>query len=246
MNFIKVHFIVISFTVLLFPQQEIIRGDCEADLKVETDSRSSLIFLDGNFAASGNLQISLPHGKYIISAKENIEKWNAKTFTDTFLIDDCGEYKTYYTFNDDVYLKTEPQDVEVYSGGILYGYTPLFINPDSFNRSIELRKEGYESKILQPGDLLTDDIIKLNYEGKTAGRSFFEKDIFKILVGSLAVLGATTAYFKLKADDEFEDYQFNGSSRSLDNTRRYDLISGISFAALQINFGVLIYFFILD
>jgi hypothetical protein len=246
MNFIKISFLTFIFAINVFPQEKNGGGDCNADLNVETDSRSSVIFINGSLAGSGNLRISLPHGRHIITAKKNVDEWNAKTFTDTLLISDCREYKVGFIFSPDVYLKTDPQDVSVYSGGILYGHTPLFINTDSFKKRIELKKEGYQNKVLQPVDLTKGEIIKLNYTGKKAEKSFFEKDIFKILAGSMAVLGATTAYFKLKADDEFENYQFNGSSSSLDNTRRYDLISGISFAALQINFGVLIYFFLFD
>jgi hypothetical protein len=65
-------------------------------------------------------------------------------------------------------------------------------------------------------------------------------------VSSIVVLGGITAYYKIKADKRFDDYQATGDGALLNETRKYDLISGISFAALQVNFGFLIYYFLKD
>ena len=86
--------------------------------------------------------------------------------------------------------------------------------------------------------------MRLEEAGIQNGKSFYEKGLFKYLIGGLVVLGGTTAYFKLEADKKFEEYQLTGSNNLLDETRRYDLISGITFGALQINFGILLYYFL--
>ncbi len=247
MNFIKIFSIVLFFFSIVCAQQEISSGECQAVLFVETDLKDALIYLNGSLAGFGKLEKSISKGRYTITVKENINNWNAKSCIDTLWADECREYKLDYNFSTRIYLRTDPQDVYVYSGDTLYGHTPLLIDQAALNgKSIELRKPGYQDKILSLIAIEDNEIVKLDYKGQAVDRSFFEKDIFKILTGTLVVLGSTTAYFKLKADDEFEKYQFNGSSQSLKNTRRYDLISGISFAALQINFGVLIYYFLFD
>ena len=84
----------------------------------------------------------------------------------------------------------------------------------------------------------------MNYHAPGEEKNFFETDIFKILTAGIIVLGATTAYFKLEADAKYEEYQYSGNSELLDDIRKYDLISAITFTALQINFGLLLYFFL--
>ncbi|HVO75747.1 MAG TPA: hypothetical protein VMT35_17090 [Ignavibacteriaceae bacterium] len=222
-------------------------GECKPELSIKTDLSSSTILLNGKIAGTGDLDSSVQKGKYIINVEENSEEWNAKVFSDTINIEECLVYNFNYKFKTGTYLQTNPEDVYVYRGDSLFGHTPLFIGkPDFLGNILELRKPGYENKIISPEDIKNNPVIKLNYVGKPNGKNFFERDIFKYLVGSIVVLGGATAYFKLKADNEFDDYQITGSRQSLKNTRRYDLISGISFAALQVNFGVLIYYFLGD
>lgn len=80
----------------------------------------------------------------------------------------------------------------------------------------------------------------------TNGESFFTSTTFKILIGSAAVLGGISAYFKIKADKKYDDYLNTKKQSTLDEVDRLDLISGISFGLLQINFGYLIYKFLMD
>lgn len=80
----------------------------------------------------------------------------------------------------------------------------------------------------------------------TNGENFFTSTTFKILIGSAAVLGGISAYFKIKADKKYDDYLNTKNQSTLDEVDRLDLISGISFGLLQINFGYLIYKFLTD
>lgn len=73
---------------------------------------------------------------------------------------------------------------------------------------------------------------------------FFNSTISKILVGSAVVLGGVSAYFKLKADKEFDNSTKNRNYAS--NYSTYDTISGISLGLLQVNIGILIYYFLSD
>ncbi len=60
------------------------------------------------------------------------------------------------------------------------------------------------------------------------------------------MLVGISTYFKLKADKKFDAYTITGEQTLLDQTFKYDLISGILFTALQINLGTLIYFLFSD
>ena len=80
----------------------------------------------------------------------------------------------------------------------------------------------------------------------TNGENVFTSTTFKILIGSAAVLGGISAYFKIKADKKYDDYLNTKNQSTIEEVDRLDLISGISFGLLQINFGYLIYKFLTD
>lgn len=143
-----------------------------------------------------------------------------------------------------ILLNSNPQDAYVFFNDSLIGYTPIFLS--SKNQNITLKKNGYNNINISFDEIGTGKIFQLEYNGQQKEKTFFEKDIFKILTAGIVVLGGATAYFKLKADNKFEDYEFSGDPKSLDETRKYDLISGITFTALQINFGLLLYYFLIE
>lgn len=156
-----------------------------------------------------------------------------------------SEEKLYYSNEDSlILLKTIPHDVYVYSNDSLIGHTPLKIN-QNFSKLI-LQKDGYEQKSIELKDVPYQPVVYLNYIGSTKQESFFNRPVFKYLLGGIFALGAATAYFKIKADKNFEDYEFSGDRKFLDKTKRYDTISGITFGVLQVNFGILIYHFLTE
>jgi hypothetical protein len=112
--------------------------------------------------------------------------------------------------------------------------------------SILLKKPGYQERTITAFDLNKDEIIKMNFTGKVKGESFLQRNSFKILVAGIVALGSVTAYYKIKADNNFDKFQSTGEQKFLDLTHKFDLISGITFGALQINFGILIYNFLFD
>jgi len=218
--------------------------NCKANVLIETDNDSSIIFINHNFAGRGNAKEKLEAGTYIVTAEDGSDTWNAKIFSDTLKIEDCADKEINFTFNSEIYLQTDPLDVYVYNNDTLVGHTPLFISPGL--NSITLQKPGYKELNINLNQHDPDEIVRLDYFGKPNGKRFFEKDIFKILAGSIVVLGGATAYFKLKADDKFDQYEITGDNELLDQTRKLDLYSGITFTALQINFGLLLYYFLAE
>jgi len=243
MNFYKKIFVFIILSIsssnILYAQ------DCKAKVTIKTDEDSSLIFINNNFAGKGTIKTELGKGNYSITAMEPSILWDAKKVSDSLNITNCNKPKFLsLKFNTEFYLRTDPQDAYVYSKDSLIGFTPLFV-PEYF-KSLELKKPGYEDVALSANTMSSDKIVKLNYNGIPNGKNFFEGNLFKILLGGIIVLGSTTAYFKLKADNWFSQYQATGNGSDLSQTRKYDLISGITMGALEINFGVLLYYFLSD
>ena len=139
-------------------------------------------------------------------------------------------------------MDTDPQDVYVFSNDSLIGYTPLYLKPGF--KSLVLEKPDYLSKEITFDEISLNEKIKLDFIGEENNGSFYESTIFKVLVGTAIALGAATAYFKLEADNRFEEYKITGDPELLNQTDRLDIISGVSFVALQINFGLIIYLFL--
>lgn len=237
---------VIIFALGIFFPSVLSAQDCRAKVSIKTDQDSSSIFLNNKFAGIGSASLELAKGAYEIKAVEPAWIWDAKTVKDSLVIDNCSSPKTVsLVFNNSLYLQTLPEDAPVYSGDSLIGYTPLFI-PERYN-NVELKKPGFDIKNAALNHSLADQTFRLDYKGiKNNNDNFFKGPLFKILMGSLVALGTATAYFKLKADDRFSQYQASGDESLLSETRKLDLISGITLGALEINFGVLIYFFLSD
>ena len=238
-------FIKIFFTFVIFIVADIFPQDCEVHLTIISDIENVNIFIDDSLAGTGkNINVIVSKGKHKIVVLENSDRWDAKTFIDSLNITDCNDTTLQYNFSDKVLLNTEPQDAYVFSNDSLIGYTPLLI-PMELN-DIRLKKNGFESKKISYSDFENNNSIKLNYTGEYDDGNFFDKTLFKILIGTMVALGATTAYFKLEADDKFAEYKITGDPALLDQTNRLDTVSAFSFVALQLNFGAIIYFFLVD
>jgi hypothetical protein len=66
----------------------------------------------------------------------------------------------------------------------------------------------------------------------------------KLYVAGAATIiaGATSAYFKLKADNRYSDYIRTGNATSLAEVDRLDTAAGVALAATQISLGLFTYF----
>jgi len=177
--FIKILFaLVILIAVNVFPQ------DCEVHLTIISDIENVNLFIDDSLAGSGkNINVTLSKGRHKIVALENSDRWDAKTFIDSLNITDCKDITLQYKFKNKVLLNTEPQDVYVFSNDSLIGHTPLLI-PMELN-NIRLEKNGFESKIISYSDFGINDPVKLNFTGEYDDGNFFDKTLFKILIGTM-------------------------------------------------------------
>jgi hypothetical protein len=219
--------------------------ECEAKLFITCDIQNVEILVDGNLVVNGkSYEGVIAEGQHSITVSENSDRWAAAVFRDTINVTSCDDIHLRYNFKSHVLLKSDPGDATVFAGDSLIGYTPLFIH-QGINR-LRLEKNGYESKMISYSDIGPDKNVQLDFIGEIDNESFVDKPLFKILAGSMFVLGAVTAYYKLEADDSFEEYGITGDQALLDRTERFDTISGITFAAFQINFAALLYLILVD
>lgn len=234
-----------SIIILVFTHSfTLAQDDCRSRVSVITNKPESVILLNGKPAGNGSAVFELAKGKYSIVVRQEKLEWNAQVFRDSVFINDCSVSKDlHYNFRDEVYLTTTPTNAGVFHNDSLIGYTPLYV--DTPADEVEIRKSNYNAeKVTLNGNKYS--VVNLEYSGPKDEASFFKTNLFKILLGSALTLGGTAAYFKLKADDEYEKYKRTNEAAYLNRTDNYDLVSGIAFGALQINFGLLIYYFLTD
>lgn len=243
MNLNKI--INITFLIFLAAAQFSYGQDCKAKVYVRTDLPDARIFINQVPSGQGSLNTELAKGKYEVLVTPPGKDWGIGNYRDTIEITGCEkEIGVNYSFLDKRYLDSEPQDAAVSADDTVLGYTPLFI-PLGLKK-ITLNKPSYEKRDVElAGSSLTLP-IKLKFIGHEEQVSFFKKPVFKYLMGGIVVLGAATAYLKIKADNNFSDYQRTADKSYLDQTHKYDLLSGITFGALQVNLGFLIYYFLTD
>lgn len=219
--------------------------DCNASLKIYSDIDNVNIFINDSLAGgSKNFATEIEPGNYVVKALENSAKWDSKAFIDTINVKDCSEISLTYFFRNEVLLDTDPRNAVVFREDSLIGFTPLLVNPQ-FDMLL-LQKTDYLSREIFPSDLNPGNKIKLEFIGKEKSESFYGSTLFKILAGTALALGAATAYFKIEADNKFDEYKITGDPELLEQTDRLDIISAVTFVALQIDFGLIIYFFLSD
>lgn len=233
--------IILFFMLSVF---SILAQDCHNVLKINSDITEANIYLnDSLVSTNGKIELELQDGEYIVVADELSDRWNSKSFSDTIKISGCEQKIINYFFKSETLLESIPEDAYVFSNDSLIGFTPIKV-PGTF-QELRISKPGFiEKKIFMDGSPI--QTVNLDFNGVTKSEPFVNTTMFKILTGSAIVLGAVTAYFKLKADDKFDEYRFSGDKKFLDETNRFDNISGISLALFQINFGYIIYRFLAE
>ena len=233
------------FSLLLIFSITLKAQDCKAVLSIETDNELAFVIINDEPPVNGkSTEFQLTPGTYIITVGEASDRWNAKTFYDTIVISDCENITRTYSFFSESLLNTVPQDVYVFSADTLIGHTPLLLPPNINN--LVLKKEGYEEMNINLREYDLNDRIELKPVFIEHKDNFFESPLFFYMSGSLLVFGAVTAYYKLEADEKYAEYQVTGEEALLEETHKLDTNSGIAFTALQINFGMLVYFFLTD
>lgn len=219
--------------------------DCKAKVTIQTHVEKVNLFINDTLKGEGNtFNLLLEPGTYKIRIVEDFKKWNANKLEDTLRIDDCNDLTLNYNFIDKILLDSNPQNVYVKESDSLIGFTPLLL--DENFQTLLLQKPGYADEIISNQEVSAGVKPELEFTGQIKGESFYESTLFKVLIGTAIALGATTAYYKLEADKNFDDYQVTGDPAALEQTDKYDLISGITFVALQIDFGLILYLFLTD
>lgn len=191
--------------------------DCKSELSITSDFDMVNIFInDSLVSTNGNFNTELKIGVYVIIADEVSDRWNSKTFIDTLQIDDCTKRELKFFF------RTGNNSIEVDQNSNDFNFQKKYFLSDSAYKNFDLTIPSFKKE------------------------KFIESTLFKVLTGSAVLLGGVTAYYKIKADKYFDEYLSTRDKSKLDKTKKYDLISGVTLTAFQINFGYILIRFLLE
>lgn len=239
MKLIKAAIILLVFFTTISAQ------NCNSVLEIKTNNQNAFIFINEKFVGNGNISISLTPNLYQILIRESLYKWNGEEIIDTVKIDECEKkYFSNYKINEKKFLDSYPQDAVISYLGNIIGYTPTYVNIESYD-SLEVVK-GSSKFVIRRDEMLEGSLIKFDYKSNIKNGSFSDSDLFKILIGSSVIFGSTAAYFKIIADKKYDEYLITKDKKTLEKVNKLDLYSGIAFGLLQVNFGYLIYKFLIE
>lgn len=231
----KYLFLVVA--LIIFFAKDNFTQDCFGKILIKTNNYNSTIFLNNKFIAKQRIDTLLVKEKYYLKIIENNKQWNSNYFYDTISISNCNDtINLTFDFENKIYVKTVKNNSQSINDTILLNEKNLFVSNTDYKLSeLNFNLKNVNKKI---NDIVQNN-LKLNNENDK--ENFFSSTTFKILASGIFLLGGTTAYFKLQADDYFDKYRQTGEKKYLDKTDQYDLISGISFVLFQIDFGFIIY-----
>ncbi len=236
----KIRFLVIGFVSLLLADFAVAQS-AGKNVILKTNAEHSGFFVKDSLIAEGS-ELNLEEGKYNIRIVQNLYEWNSPFVTKIINTEKFRTPVVKVFFNKRFLIDSKPQDATVLKGDSVLGYTPLLLSKIN-GRKLTLQKAGYAKKIFS---LSTTEKLYLTPLPSVQNQSFTDSKWFPVLLGSTTVFGATAAYFKLKADSQYDQYLATKDNEYLRKTNLYDLISGVALGVLEINFGFLIYYFLAE
>ncbi len=224
-------------------------------LTIETDPPGALVFLDGDSVGITPLTISTPPSgkRHLLLVPREATHWLIDPIIDTIDIDPTTTQTKRYVFSQKLLLVSTPAEAQVFLGDSLIGTTPLVVHGG--RGPLRIQKMGYADTTLDISHA-TRGILATSL--KKVWQSTVEESIFKdseesgsslrlYITGVTTVLtGATSAYFKVKADNRYSQYRRTGDPNQLAEVNRLDTAAAIALAATQLSLGLFTYFLLTE
>ena len=146
-------------------------------------------------------------------------------------------------------ITSDPPGALVHLNGEVIGTTPMYTSSATELQMLTLSKEGYEEgEVLLPAG--GGGVFSTLHRAEGAETSPLmisseeSKSLNPIIIasGATIIAGGSAAYFKLKADEKYNDYLMSGNSQLLDHVHTLDTFSAVSLALTQVGVMTICYF----
>lgn len=224
-------------------------------LTVQSAPESAHVMLDGRFIGFTPITIdSIKPGVHLLTIQHpDVENWFAEPTSDTINIPPEEQKVLRYDLRARYFITSTPFGADVVLGDSIIGTTPIVAVPSSVHQSLMLRKSGYEPMSIQlPTDRsgVISVPLKKMWQNDGNGDTYFKDSDAKgpgsagLYISGAATLisGVAAAYFKIKADDKYQQYLNSNDGKILSQTHRLDTAAGIAIAATQLGLGLFTYF----
>jgi hypothetical protein len=162
------------------------------------------------------------------------------------------------------YINTTPQNAEVYLNNVYIGSTPVRFFNDAADTSkkntIIIKLIGYNdfSFTFDNSDLplyknialvSSNHLLNNNNIVIKNGSNLFStpRQIAPLALSGALIIGSsfTSFYFKRLANDRYDEYTNTGDRDKLNQTKKYDIISGVALGVLQVGLVSFLYFLLI-
>ena len=252
--FILIGLLVLGFANAAFSEDAAsdstkLRGN--STLTIQTTPESVWVILDGKKVGTAPLEIdSISAGPHTLKLQHrDVTSWFADPLEDTVVIRE-GEHRILrYALHTKYFLTTTPFGADVVLGDSVIGETPFIAATGLARRELVLKKPGYEPMIvtLSSQPIISTSLTRV-WQKEERPSYFVESSETGSNTTGLYISGAATvlsgvaaAYFKVKADDRYQQYASTGNAHFLSQTHRLDTAAGISIALTQISLGLFTY-----
>jgi len=230
-------------------------------ITIHTDIDSARVIIDGTFIGLTPLNLdSLRIGWHrLVLQHYDIESWLTESISDSIEVSAGTARVLRYAFVQRMFLQSNPGGAEVVLGDSIAGLTPSVIRlvPGSETQQIRLQKAGYEPLTINPVSSLRGVVavdLKGVWQSGDGRPSIFQetemngsKNLRLYIAGTATVLsGVAAAYFKVRADNRYDEYLQSANPALRSETNRLDTASGIALALTQVSLGLFTYFLLSD
>lgn len=179
------------------------------------------------------------------------DRWPSACVIETLTIKPGDHIVRTLDFPPVYHITTEPYGATVRRNGLDIGETPLDLRLSSTKELITVARDGYEAAAVPLTGEERHVHVFLHSKGGEPpdARSVYlsgeqSKSSLPIYIttGATVLTGAAAAFFKIKADNYYDDYKKTGNEGSLAQVRSLDLASGVSLAASELSLLTLAYF----
>jgi len=224
---------------------------------VHSQPPGASVFLDSAFAGRTPLnRLSVPAGDHEMKVFfPSPYEWNAFMQEKKFRLEAGTEIESSFAFGSFLTLHSVPSGAYVLYQGQEIGKTPVFYRSNTpLHGSVTVGMDDHESETIAIQN--TPSVVKLRpvhavqisseliveYPSAVTPRRW-------TTLGSAAgmvISGVAAAYFKDKANTQFERYSATNNPALLTSTQRYDRLSLISLIVTQVTFAILTYSLLSD
>ncbi|MBI3586512.1 MAG: PEGA domain-containing protein [Ignavibacteriales bacterium] len=236
----------VLFASIAFGQMNILSEPSGAD-----------VLIDSAFVGKTPLRgLALSEGRYVVKVfYPSIFAWNSLVKVETVQVSLVGSTEKFFELGGLLAVNSVPPGGRVTYQGSELGTTPLYVrSPSRFNGELLVQKEGYnEERVALNAQATTPLVVRL--QPKQFGEGVIPADVLSGDHGmgvsnhwltytsgaSMIVSGVLSAYFKDKANRDFDGFLQSNDPGLLSSTHRLDRWASITLVISQISFAILAY-----